>query len=547
MSKEIPNADYVYNALLRYNYLPIGERHPDNIPFKVFSSENFTRVKADEMLTMGMELRKNVGYDQIEYRATRYDLRTRVFNIPHPMPYARLCKYLSENWDALSHICDNANSRDKIAKYDNGRLIYGVYELLEQITVMNYNKHSDMRYKLAISIGKFWRVKADISSFYSSVYTHSIQEALVGQDEARANSENRELWYNKLSNAQRELNRGEVYGVPTGPGTSRIVTEIILYAVDQALSSKGYHFIRYIDDYECYCDTHKQTEDFLLDLQQELRKYRLKLNTTKVFTEELPIAFQPQWLLNLKSHLSANSKLSISNIADFLDSAVELQKTFPNGSVLKYAARTLANSGTIEKDSADFLIKYLIAIAVYRPNILPVLCQVAKQHHSQTSLDITSILQQSIKFQRSDAICWGLYLMGICGQEVSEDLAEKIVETGDCMSMGMLIALNQHKEKVVDFLKTIDNRPASEYECDKYWILLHELTLDCPEFKSYCENSGLKFLSENNIHFIKPIDTEVESLTEDQEKIQPLLENLGLTEQVSDIPSMNNFNNDIPF
>ena len=48
--------------------------------------------------------------------------------------------------------------------------------------------------------------------------------------------------------------------------------------------------------------------------------------------------------------------------------------------------------------------------------------------------------------------------------------------------MAMLIALGQHKEKVVDFLNTKIN-PMAYYDCDRYWILLHELASDCPNSK----------------------------------------------------------------
>ena len=132
MSDQIPDKAYVYEALLRYNYLPIGSQHPDDIPFHVFSTDNFTPDIADEMLESYRRIRgisqdkeKVKGYDQIEYRATRFNLVTRLFHIPHPFPYARLCKCLSDNWDKLSYICENRNSRGKPAKHDTKRLIMG--------------------------------------------------------------------------------------------------------------------------------------------------------------------------------------------------------------------------------------------------------------------------------------------------------------------------------------------------------------------------------------------------------------------------------------
>ena len=507
MNNQIPDKDFVYNALLRYNYLPIGKKHPDGIPFPAFSTEDFTPDIADEMLKSDKRKRQDKGkvkgYDQIEYRATRFNLVTRLFHIPHPAPYAYLCKCLSEHWDELSYICKNCNSREKPAKHDTGRRIMGEYENLEQISVMNYSKLSDAKYRLKISTGKFYRVKADIASFFPSIYTHSIPWAVVGRDEAKVNS-NEQLWYNRLDEAQRTVKRGETQGIPIGPATSHIISEFILSKVDGALRD-AYLFVRYVDDYECYCETREEAEDFILKLEQELRKYLLNLNPKKVLIEELPLTYQDQWVIRLRNVLPSNQKPTPMDIMNFLDFAVDLQKRYPEGSVLKYAARTLANAKKFDENSADFFLKYLIALAVHRPSVLPVLCQIAKEYDVGSDLDITPVLKQSIKFQRSDAICWSLYFIGICGQGVSGNLADEIVKTGDCMSMGMLVALKQHREKITDFLNdTI--APDSYHHCDRYWILLRELEADCPEFKHYRGDSGLKFLIEKKVHFIKPIN-----------------------------------------
>ena len=508
MSNLPPNKDYVYNALLRYNYLPIGKKYPDDIPFKAFSTEDFTPDIANEMLERYMRKRqgkeKVTGYDQIEYHATRFNLVTRLFHIPHPSPYARLCKRISEHWDKLSHICENPNSREKPGRHNKERLIMTEYESLEQISLMNYNKLADARHKLKISTGQFYRVKADIASFYPSIYTHAIPWIVDGRDKAKVNS-GVELWYNQLDEAQRDIKRGETQGIPIGPATSHIISEFILFKIDKVLSDTGYLFVRYIDDYECYCGTREKAEDFVRKLEQELRKCLLNLNPKKVTIEELPLAYEDQWVVTLRNSLPSKQKPSPQDIMSFLDLAVDLQKHYPEGSVLKYATRTLANSKEFDENSADFFLKYLIALAVHRPSVLPILCQVSKKNNVGSDLEIFSVLEQSIKFQRSDAICWSLYFMGINGQEVNNDLAKKIIETGDCMSMGMLIALKQHQEKVVNFINTTIT-PDSYYRCDQYWILLHELVSDCPQFKRYRGDSGLKFLIENKVHFIKPID-----------------------------------------
>ena len=427
MSNQIPDKHFVYNALLRYNYLPIGKKYPDDIPFPAFSTEDFTPNIADEMLKNYARIRQDKGkvkgYDQIEYRATRFNLVTRFFHIPHPSPYAYLCQRLSEHWDKLSHICENCNSREKPAKHHTGRQIMGEWKDLEQISIMNYSKLSDVEHRLKISTGKFYRVKADIASFFPSIYTHSIPWAVVGRDKAKGNLDD-DIWYNQLDRAQSYVKRGETQGIPIGPGTSHIISEFILSKVDEVLCN-GYQFVRYIDDYECYCETREEAEKFILNLERELRKYLLSLNPTKVIVEELPLAYQDQWVIVLRNNIPPQRQPSPRDIMSFLDLAVDLQKHHPEGSVLKYATRMLANSKKFDKNSADFFLKYLISLAVHRPSVLPILCQVAKQNGVGSDLDITPVLKQSIKFQRSDAICWSLYFMGICGQEISSELAKK--------------------------------------------------------------------------------------------------------------------------
>ena len=370
MSNQFPDKDYVYNALLRYNYLPIGKKNPDDIPFKVFSTEDFTPVLANQMLC-ATKPRKNKGYDQIEYRITRLPNVTRLIHIPHPLPYARLCQCISENWNeaAIIRMCKNPISHLKPTKHDNGRLIMGEYERLEQVSMMDGEKFPDLRSKLEISTGKFYRVKADISSFFPSIYTHTIPWALVGRDKAKADSGGKKLWYNQLDVLQRELKRSESQGIPIGPATSNIISEIILSEVDKTLHQidKTYQFTRYIDDYECYCETREQADDFILNLERELRKYLLNLNPKKVLIEELPIGYQEQWIITLRSHLPSEQQPRPRNIMSFLDLAVNLQKRYPEKNVLKYAARALANSKKFDHNSANFFLKYLIALAVHNP------------------------------------------------------------------------------------------------------------------------------------------------------------------------------------
>lgn len=501
MSTQFPDKDYVYSGLLRCNYFPMVKENLDDIP-PVFSTKDFKSDVADKMVEQ-CQPRKE-GYDQIEFRLTRFNNVTRLMHIPHPLPYARLCKCISENWDNLKHICENSESQIKPAQHDDDRLIIlGKYEELEagRVVVMEKEKFPDsIMLELELSAGNRYWVNADISSCFHSIYTHSIPWALVGHEKAKSNLKIK-LWYNQLDKCQRDLKRNETQGIPIGPATSNIISELILF-IDEVLRNKDYRFIRFIDDYKCYCATREKAEQFIMNLEQELRKYLLNINVKKVLIEELPLAHRAAWVIDLANHLPSEEKPAARKVADFLDYAINLQKQHPEGNILKYAARSLSKK--IDKNNAEVFLNYIISIAFHSPSVLPILCEVAKNHLDMISnQNFEPVLEQHLKFQRSDAICWSLYFMGICKQEISSNLAAAIIETKDCMSMAMFMALDQHQEKVTEFLDHLN--PASKYNYDQYWILIHELATECSKFDKYRKESGLNCIRENGVHFVSPI------------------------------------------
>lgn len=513
MDNQIPDKQYIYKGLLGHSYFPMVDSYREGTP-PVFITKGFTTVIANEMLNRYKPESRGInGYDQIEYWVNRFNKVPRLMQIPHPLPYARLCQRISESWDDLKHICKNPTSRLKPARHDDKSIFSPIYHELQDfddldfrvLSVKNEN-FGHLMSKLELAKGRPYRVSADISLFFSSIYTHAIPWALVGHSEAKKNR-NDSRWYNQLDSSQRLLKRNETQGIPIGPATSNIMSELILFNVDMELWKRGYAFTHFGDDYECYCETEDKAEMFLIHLAQELRHYLLNLNVQKVIIEKLPFSYKTEWVNELNNRLPPReNRARQQEIFNTLDYAINLQKRHPDGNVLKYAARSLASR--IDERNAEVFLKYLISIALYNPTVLPILCKIAKKHHQAIAgIKFEPILKDFLRFRCSDTICWGLYFMAICGESISDELADAVINTKDCMSIGMFIALNQHKDKVIDFLnnnKNID--PDSEYECDQYWILLHELAPACPKFNHYRGVSGLKFLRNKNVHFIKPIN-----------------------------------------
>ena len=123
-------------------------------------------------------------------------------------------------------------------------------------------------------------VKADISSCFPSIYTHALSWALATKDTAKATRNNDSLWYNKIDTLTRKLTNDETHGLLIGPHVSNLLAEIILTCVDSKLQHWSY--VRAIDDYTCYVDSHEDGQRFLTELGAALREYDLSLNHKKL-------------------------------------------------------------------------------------------------------------------------------------------------------------------------------------------------------------------------------------------------------------------------
>lgn len=118
-------------------------------------------------------------------------------------------------------------------------------------------------------LGNRYVVKADISTCFPSIYTHSIPWALVGKENSKKNRD-KKMWFNQIDKACCCCKNGEMHGLLIGPHASNLISEIILTQVDQRLWDMGWRYIRAIDDFTCYVSSFEAEERFIADLRREM-------------------------------------------------------------------------------------------------------------------------------------------------------------------------------------------------------------------------------------------------------------------------------------
>lgn len=368
-----------------------------------------------------------------------------------------------------------------------------------------------------IFIGKRYKVKADISNCFPSIYTHSIPWVLIGKNGAKQNKNNKNLYYNQIDSATQWLNYGETHGILIGPHSSNLISEIILIAVDYKLSKK-YEYIRNIDDYTCYVKSHEEAEKFLLDLSMELKKYGLFLNHKKTEIIELPSSFEEEWVRKLKLFKldSYNGKIKYTGIAPFLDMALELMKDNKNNAaILNYAFQILIKNKMTSSAKKYFIniIHHLVLLYPYLIFLLDEIFQkniISQEYIKKISLDIFSLGKEK---RNHEAMSYALYFALKYNFKLKEELSllEEAKREEDCILMLLCYLydkknnndIEEYKKVAKQFIinQTLKNGDITILD-DEYWLFVYEVLLR-EDDKVLDQCIDWKQLKNKNISFIK--------------------------------------------
>ena len=345
----------------------------------------------------------------------------------------------------------------------------------------------------------------EIAVFFPSVYTHAIPWAIHTKEIAKKHRRDKGYYGNVLDERSRNMQRGETLGIPIGPATSNILSELLLHPVDAALRDDKYTFIRFIDDYWCYCISRSEADAFIVALEDQLAEYGLQLNASKTSITPLPATTNDPWVIQLRTQLDAINLSQSSTLGNLFDLATSLQAKWPSQNVVKYAARALARHATSD-DLRQRCTRHILEIAFHYPSVMPILARLVQKDPSAVRADELEHLlrRQSQERAPTDAVCWTLFAwreQTPGTKTLPPDLAEAVIETNDCMAIASLWAIEQAEDAVIAFVrKKLAGSTDEEY--DRYWLLVHEVGDKAPETQSYRERTGLQLLADEEVSFI---------------------------------------------
>lgn len=520
----------VRTALLQHNYLPKQHDHKEELP-PIFSSVQFTPEIATKL--RAIPARKGGGYDLLPFRRTRHPNIPRMMAIPHPRAYVELVSVIADNWGKIASVCQSPNSQLEFGLHEDGRIVVHRYDHISADgEVEDQDPLSDF--------GKSYRIKTDINNFYPSVYSHALPWALVGHEEAKKHKgpKHKDEWYNQIDRAVQQCQRGETKGVPIGPATSTILSELLLFKVDENLRTK-YRFTRYIDDYTAYVDTRDEGDQFLIDLSRSLEAYALTLNLRKTHVSQLPVLNREEWVTDINLFLGVEdkiggvesdkrAKIKFRQLKLIVDKAVALSKSYPDGSVIKYAFAAIIEVGidnenlgayvdAAERYFEDALLRY----AYYYPTLIPLIQRWLSDNpsfdnrvESRVERRIAALLERSFSLAQSDNIVWCIYYLLQISGETDNGLPERCCNTHDplVVLMGYVYATKKKLplDPIVTWAKSfpvgLKEERLTEYDVDRVWLVLYQLyhdgVLEGPPYQSNEDNKVFESMKENGVSFV---------------------------------------------
>lgn len=384
----------VYHWLCENGYFPesyvmppcfIVAKRPTKpkIYFKVTSKGKKYKVDRAECV--------NVHFPKTEYT-------DRNFGLINPCIHNDIAYHIARNWLKLvdvmipdsSQVASYAfpvpidsRNQGRIGYLRSGRLIYEFIGMVDKdITSIAY-KYS-------------YLVKADIKSFYPSIYTHSIPWAIHGKKFIRkpANLHNFKLLGNRLDKLFQNANDGCTNGIPIGPVVSDIAAEIVASAVDVEFTKRvnasgiACEAVRFKDDYRILAKSQSDSKRIIKILQASLKDFNLELSDEKTIISALPDGLFREWASKYHAvHPRKRKKYSWKELRELYLSVVQIDQACPGTGVIdRFLADIIDKEGNLKVAVSEFnlqkVISMLLMLSTLRvkafPKIIAILESVLK-------------------------------------------------------------------------------------------------------------------------------------------------------------------------
>lgn len=284
-------------------------------------------------------------------------------------------------------------------------------------------------------------IKLDISSFFDSIYTHSIPWAIHGKIAAKKNHSD-SLYGNLLDKCMRNMNYGQTNGILVGNAASRIVSELILCKTDVKIKNRFPNISckRYVDDYYIFTSDYTQVKSIISFIRTELSEYELLLNENKIEISESPFIYGKSWVEEIEQFIYLDPDI-------FLSKLIITYNKYKDISILKYGLKVIDLHNYDKSNWAEMQSK-LLNLWVRFPSLsnlfLPIFLQnrpLLKINYIKSALYDT--INNSITLLHHQETIWAVWCLKVFSITISQEYIKKICESKNYLAIIILLDILQ--------------------------------------------------------------------------------------------------------
>ena len=421
----------------RYELLGKG-LFPETLP-PCFEASDFKRaLRGITPLLRERRFRKRSS-ELIAYNGTKHDGSRRQFGTPNPVQYFHVCEFIADNWDVIDAQIGSSPfvvSRPEIAPESADRPI-----VIPSLSNLSNEASKKLRYAPII-------VRADVSQFFPSIYTHVIPWVAHSRDAAKADPDpaSKEVYFNSLDKFIQGCQLSETRGIAIGPDAFRIVAEFIASEIDKQIHARMAGRLigaaRHVDDFFIGVMEEADARFALSVVRECLAEFRLQLNDSKTKISNGLEPLNEVWAQRLRrkcrdirwqTHQHHKDDLAL----ELLNFACDLATEQKSESAVKIVLRALDESKIYSQTSRWKLLEpYLQRICLHHPHSIDyIFLLVIKRVSSDLEIDkagwkevVGALVERNFALGHDHEIVWAVWLALTAKLELSDDEVRKFSE-----------------------------------------------------------------------------------------------------------------------
>lgn len=406
-----------------------SEYFPKELP-ACFSTDELNSTKFISDILYSKE-KSDIEIRSGSHSHPRDSQRRRPLSLPNPIGYAKLVEEISAGYKEIHSYCQGARlSKSKIP--NTGIALRRISPNLGDVRFSEWQRPILSENKFILSL--------DLTRFYGSIYTHSIPWALHSKSVAKKHTQDKSLLGNRLDIASRRMQSNQTIGIPIGPSTSFIISEIISTAIEGEISpiieDHGISGYRYLDDWFLAANDRASLERVYAGVRKAAQDFELSVNEDKTYIVENKDWRQDKWRHTLSEVTEqASSSHRTSKLEYFFDTMYDLREKYPSAHVSRYALGSLLHQD-IHLLKPDVALDHVARSLIAAPEAADIAVQCLRDCIDQASAAKKKKVNDQILARLSDAVVSihdgeASYLLWYCktvGLTVPDNLIKQIME-----------------------------------------------------------------------------------------------------------------------